>query len=61
MKRYELLIAGALLSVSTLLKICAVVTLCHLNVHHLEETVHELVQVQDAHTQTNHLPMESTS
>ena len=61
MNRYELVIAGTLLSISTLLKICAVISLCHVNLH-VDETVHELRHAIERPLQTtSHLPLEVPS
>ncbi len=56
MKRLELIIAGTILGLSTVLKICAVVMICQLPLHG-EETVHELVQIGQEKTQTSHQPI----
>ncbi len=55
----ELVIAGILLSISTVLKICSVVALCHVDLHQREE-VHdhsEMVYELKKQLQTSHKPV----
>ena len=53
MKRYELLVAGMLLSLSTAMKICTLVILCQ-NHMTIEEILHETIQLVEKKTQQKH-------
>lgn len=55
----DLVIAGILLSVSTVLKICSVVALVQVDIHHLDEEHdhHEPTTIQKKQLQTSEQPL----